>query len=54
MTDNNSDGSCCTDYPEQCLAVNMPACLDARSQGSALNLFIAHLKLSQITGEVDV
>ena len=48
MTDNNSDGSCCTDYPEQCLSVEMPACLDARSQGSALNLFIAHLKLTQI------
>ena len=53
MTDNNSDGSCCTDYPEQCLSVEMPACLDARSQGSALNLFIAHLKLTQITSKTD-
>ena len=48
MTDNNSDGSCCPDYPEQCLGVKIPTCLDARSQGSALNLFLAHLKLSQI------
>ena len=54
MSDNNSDGSCCTDYPEQCLSVAMPACLDARSQGSALNLFIARLKLAQITSKVDV
>ena len=51
MTDNNSDGSCCTDYPEQCLSVEMPTCLDARSQGSALNLFIAHLKVAQITSK---
>ena len=48
MTDNNSDGSCCPDYPEQCLAIKMPTCLDARSQGSALNLFLAHSKLVQI------
>ena len=49
FTDNNSDESCCPDYPEQCLKVKMPTCLDARSQGSALNLFLAHLKLAQIT-----
>ena len=48
MTDNNSDGSCCPDYPERCESIQMPTCLDARSQGSALNLFLAHLKLAQI------
>jgi hypothetical protein len=48
MTDNNSDGSCCPDYPERCELIKMPTCLDARSQGSALNLFLAHLKLAQI------
>ena len=48
FTDNNSMGSCCPDYPQQCLSVKMPACLDARSQGSALNLFLAHMKLSTL------
>ena len=38
----------CPDFPEQCLNVQSPTCLDARSQGSALNLFLAHLKISQI------
>ena len=46
-TDNNSDGSCCPDYNQECLHKTMPTCLDARSQGSALNLFLAHLKLMQ-------
>ena len=46
-TDNNSAGSCCLDYPVECEQVSIPPCLDARSQGSALNLFIAHLKLEQ-------
>ncbi len=45
FTDNNSMGSCCSDYPQQCLKVQMPTCLDARSQGSALNLFLAHMKI---------
>ena len=49
FTDNNSDSSCCPDYPEQCESVAMPTCLDARSQGSALNLFLAHTKLAQIS-----
>ena len=49
MTDNNSDGSCCIDYPEQCQSITTPPCMDARSQGSAFNLFLAHLKLTQIT-----
>ena len=48
FTDNNSMGSCCPDYPEKCLGVNMPTCMDARSQGSALNLFLAHLKISNL------
>ena len=48
MTDNNSDGSCCIDYPTECDGYYMPACLDGRSQGSAFNLFLAHLKLTQI------
>ncbi len=46
-TDNNSDGSCCADYPQQCLGVKMPPCLDARTQGSALNLFLGHVSVSQ-------
>ena len=47
-TDNNTDGSCCLDYPVQCMgAPRDPVCLDVRSQGSALNLFLAHLKLTQ-------
>ena len=49
MTDNNSDGSCCIDYPVECSKLKMPPCLDARSQGSAFNLFLAHIKLAQIT-----
>ena len=49
FTDNNSDGSCCPDYPPECMEIPMPLCLDARSQGSALNLFLAHLKLSKLT-----
>lgn len=48
FTDNNSDGSCCPDYPPQCMDIPMPVCLDARSQGSALNLFLAHIKLSML------
>ena len=41
----------CPDFPEQCLSTKIPACLDARSQGSAFNLFLAHLKLTQIYEE---
>ena len=48
FTDNNSLGSCCPDYAEQCLNITMPTCLDARSQGSALNLFLTHMKLSTL------
>ena len=45
FTDNNSFGSCCPDYLQECFNVEMPTCLDARSQGSALNLFLAHMKV---------
>ena len=48
FTDNNSDGSCCSDYPQQCMYVNMPVCLDGRSQGSALNLFLAQIKVTDL------
>jgi hypothetical protein len=44
-TDNNSDSSCCPDYDQTCNNVTIPECLDARSQGSALNLFLAHYKI---------
>ena len=47
-TDNNSYGSCCPDYKAQCEQLSMPTCLDVRSQGSALNLFLAHLKLLKV------
>ena len=46
FSDNNSDGSCCPDYPEQCAQLAIPVCLDARSQGSALNLFLSHMSIS--------
>ena len=46
-TDNNSDGSCCPDYPEQCEQISIPACLDGRTQGSALNLFLGHFAVSK-------
>ncbi len=41
-------GSCCPDYLELCLYnVGMKTCLDARSQGSALNLFLGHSIISK-------
>ena len=52
FSDNNSDGSCCPDYPEQCLKMVMPECLDARSQGSALNLFLSHMTVSNFTKKI--
>lgn len=51
-TDNNSDGSCCPDFPQQCLGVKMPTCLDARTQGSALNLFLGHVSVSKAIKKV--
>ena len=49
FTDNNSDGSCCSDYPQECMYVSMPMCLDARTQISALSLFLTHLRVSGIS-----
>ena len=48
FSDNNSDGSCCSDYPQQCQKIAMPTCLDGRSQGSALNLFLGHMSVSKM------
>lgn len=45
FTDNNSDGSCCSDYPPECMDIPMPTCLDGRSQTSALDLFLAQFKV---------
>ena len=47
-TDNNSDGSCCPDYNQECAKIVIPNCTDARTQGAALNLFLAHLKIESI------
>lgn len=47
FTDNNSDGSCCPDFPQECSKVTIPRCLDARSQGSALNLFLGHVNVAK-------
>lgn len=52
FTDNNSDGSCCADYPQQCLNVKIPPCLDARTQGSAVNLFLGHMSVSKAVKEL--
>lgn len=46
FTDNNSDGSCCSDYPQACLKITMPVCLDGRTQGSALHLFLTQLRIA--------
>lgn len=46
-TDNNSDGSCCPDYVAECSKIAIPQCLDARSQGSALNLFLGHVSVAK-------
>lgn len=48
FTDNNSDGSCCSDYPQECMLVSMPMCLDGRTQISALSLFLAQLKIASL------
>ena len=43
FTDNNSYGGCCADYASQCESASAdPVCFDARTQGSALHLFVAH------------
>ena len=39
----------CPDFATQCMGTpTKPTCLDGRSQGSALNLFLAHLKLANL------
>ena len=50
-SDDTYSDSWCTDLPTQCKYAKPQICLDARSQGSALNLFIAHVKLTQILNE---
>ena len=54
FTDNNSDGSCCPDYHEQCLGTVIPMCLDARTQASALGLFVTHLKVAGIKNKYNL
>lgn len=49
FTDNNSDGSCCPDFAVQCSHQNFPVCLDGRTQGSALNLFLSHIAVSKMS-----
>ena len=53
FTDNNSEGSCCPDYPMECSQVKIPQCLDARSQGSALNLFLGHVTIARMADQQD-
>lgn len=53
FTDNNSDGSCCSDYPQECMGVSMPVCLDGRSQTSVLSLFLTQIKLSGVIKQDD-
>ena len=40
-------GNCCGDYKKVCDNLSLPTCLDGRSQGSALNLFLGHTAVSQ-------
>ena len=41
-------GSCCGDYYHVCKSLTLPTCLDGRSQGSALNLFLGHTAISKL------
>lgn len=41
--------SCCKDYVQECQLITIPPCLDARTQGSAVNLFVAHLRVEQLS-----
>ena len=43
--------TCCTDYIQKCQQTPIPLCLDARSQGSAFNLFLVHLKLTEVISD---
>ena len=52
FTDNNSYGGCCGDYPSVCGGSDRdPVCFDARTQGSALHLFVAHHVIESLGGE---
>jgi len=42
-------GSCCGDYNYVCENIHLPTCLDARSQGSALNLFLGHTAVFKLS-----
>ena len=42
-------GSCCGDYYHVCESPTLPICLDGRSQGSALNLFLGHIAVSRLS-----
>lgn len=44
-------GSCCPDYLLQCKSSSLQPCLDGRSQGSAVNLFLSHSMVSKVTSE---
>ena len=44
----HTGGSCCGDYQHACLSVTIQPCLDARTQGSALNLFLGHSMVSKV------
>ena len=46
-------GSCCGDYFYVCQSEAIPSCLDARSQGSALNLFLGHAVISKVSAKND-
>lgn len=46
-------GSCCPDYLQQCSSSSLQPCLDSRSQGSALNLFLGHSMVSKLTSETE-
>lgn len=43
-----SGGGCCGDYYYACQGVTMHTCLDGRTQGSALNLFLGHTAVSRL------
>lgn len=49
FTDNNSYGGCCADFAFECKKQPLdPVCFDARTQGSALHLFVSHHVVSEL------
>ena len=44
-------GSCCPDFLQQCKSSSLQPCMDGRSQGSALNLFLSHFMISKFPSE---